>query len=249
MRPFTGSIKAALRYTHWQTLALGVVAFVIMYGLRRINRRIPYVLVAVVVTTVISWATGYENNVRVPVDTIASNECRDLIVKFNAAAKESKELAQTRAELTPRLTEAEKQYGSHSKEALEVKHECDVVDLRLSDLKETMARRRSRIRCYLFTAATGADGKKIYLSTGKPDGTLKGDGSIWRVKVGNSPIDEKAVVLMGGGSVVGSIPRGLPSFGIPRLDLNILLKLLPIAAIISLARIHGSNFDCQGDGR
>jgi MFS superfamily sulfate permease-like transporter len=39
---------------------------------------------------------------------------------------------------------------------------------------------------------------------------------------------------MGGGSVVGNIPRGLPSFGVPRLDLNILLKLLPIAAIISL---------------
>ena len=40
-------IRAALRYTHWQTLALGMAAFVIMYGLRRINKRIPYVLVAV----------------------------------------------------------------------------------------------------------------------------------------------------------------------------------------------------------
>ena len=75
-------------------------------------------LVAVAVTTVISWAIGYENNVRVPVDTIASNDCRDLIARFNAAAKESVELAKTRAELTPRLTDAEKQYGSHSKEAL-----------------------------------------------------------------------------------------------------------------------------------
>ena len=88
-------IKAALVYTHWPTLALGVAAFVIMYGLRRINRRIPYVLVAVVVTTVISWAIGYENNVRVPLDMISSNECRDLIVKFNSAAKESKEAGES----------------------------------------------------------------------------------------------------------------------------------------------------------
>ena len=121
-------VKAALSYTHWPTLALGVAAFVIMYGLRRINKRIPYVLVAVVVTTVISWATGYEKNVRVPVDTIASSDCRDLIVRFNAASSESIELARKRSELSPKLSGAEKQYGSHSKEAMEVKHECDLVD-------------------------------------------------------------------------------------------------------------------------
>jgi MFS superfamily sulfate permease-like transporter len=227
-------IKAALRYTHWQTLALGIAAFVIMYGLRGINKRIPYVLVAVALTTLISWAVGYENNVRVPIDMIASNDCRDLIVRFNAAAKESRELAETRAQLTPRLTEAEEKYGSHSREALAIKHECDLVDLRLSDLKETMSRRRSAIRYYIFTAATDSDGEKIYLPSGKFGSTPKGDGSTWRVKIGNSSIDEKAVVLMGGGSVVGTIPRGLPSFGVPRLDLNVLLKLLPIAAIISL---------------
>jgi len=227
-------IKAALRYTHWPTLALGIAAFVIMYGLRRINRRIPYVLVAVAVTTVISWATGYENNVRVPLDTISSTDCRELIGRFNSAAKESVELAKTRAELTPSLTSAEEQYGRHSREAMEVKHECDLVDLRLSELKEMMARRRSAIRDYLFTAAIAPDGKKLYLPSGKLDEDLKGDGSTWRVKIGNSSVDEKAVVMMGGGSVVGSIPRGLPSFGFPRLDLNMLLKLLPIAAIISL---------------
>ena len=97
-----------------------------------------------------------------------------------------------------------------------------------------MSRRRSAIRDYLFTAATAADGKKIYIPSGKLDGTLKGDGSTWRIKIGDSSVDEKAVVLMGGGSIVGNIPRGLPSFGFPGLDLNMLLKLLPIAVIISL---------------
>ncbi len=96
-----------------------------------------------------------------------------------------------------------------------------------------MARRRSRIRGYFFTAATDADGKKIYLPR-ELDKASKGDGPTWSVKVGNSPVDEKAVVLMGGGSVVGKIPAGLPTFGIPKFDLNVLLKLLPIAAIISL---------------
>lgn len=227
-------IRAALHYTHWPTVAMGIGAFVIMYGLRRINKRIPYVLVAVAVTTVISWAIGFENNVRVPLDTIASTDCRELIGRFNAAAKESVELAKTRAELTPHLTAAEEQYGRHSREAMEVKHECDLVDLRVAELGVAMSRRRAAVRDYLFTAATAADGKKTYIASGKPDENLKGDGSTWRIKIGNSAVDEKAVVMMGGGSIVGNIPRGLPSFGFPQLDLNMLLKLLPIAVIISL---------------
>ncbi len=227
-------IKAAMVYTHWPTLALGVAAFVIMYGLRYIDRRIPYVLVAVVVTTAISWATGYERNVRVPLDAIASTECRDYIVRFNAAVEESKELGKARAGLSPHLLEAEKEYGSHSKQTLEIKHECDVIDLRLSELKEIMARRRTAIRGYLFSSGTDAAGNKIYLVSDQLDGKSKGEGKVWRVRVGNSAIDEKAVVLMGGGSVVGVIPAGLPSLGIPKLDLDMLLKLFPIAAIISL---------------
>ncbi len=227
-------IKAALVYTHWETLALGVGAFVIMYGLRRINSRIPYVLVAVVMTTVISWATGYENNVRVPVEMIASKQCRDFIAQFNAAEKESGELAQTRAELAPRLEAAEERYGGRSREALEIKHECDVIDFRISELKNTMRQARSEIRCYLFAPATDAQGKKIYLPVDKSGEAAKGDGSVWRLKIGNSSIDEKAILLMGGGSVVGDVPRGIPGFEVPRLDMGMLLKLLPIAAIISL---------------
>jgi anti-anti-sigma factor len=229
-------IKAAMVYTHWETLALGLGAFAIMYGLRRINSRIPYVLVAVAVTTLISWATGYENNVRVPVEMIASQQCRDFIAQFNAAEKESGELAQTRAKLTPRLAAAEQKYGVQSEKALEIRHESEMAEARIAELKNTMQQARSEIRCYLFTAATDGQGKKIYLPVDKSGGaeTAKGEGSLWRLKIGNSTLNEKAIVLMGGGSVVGEVPRGIPSFEVPGFDLNILLKLLPIAVIISL---------------
>jgi sulfate permease, SulP family len=227
-------IKAALAYTHWETLALGVAAFVIMYGLRYINKRIPYVLIAVVVTTVISWATGYEQNIKVPVEMIGSSECRELINSFNAAAKESKELGTLRADITPKLNKAEEVSGTHSREALDLKHQCDIADSRVEDLKSIMAQCRSQIRCTLFTSVTDADGKTYYLPPDKVNGSLKANGSIWRLRVGNQALDEKGLVLMGGGSVVGSIPSGLPGFGIPKLDLAMILRLLPIAAIISL---------------
>lgn len=227
-------IKAAIAYTHWPTLALGVAAFVIMYGIRRFNKRIPYVLVAVMATTFISWATGYEHNIRVPLDAISSGECRDLIHAFNAAAKESKECGALRAEITPRELRAEEQFGPHSKEALALKYECELTDSRLAELRETMASARSKMRCILFTAARNEDGKTLYLPSNDGNGSSHGDGSTWRLRLGNQVLDEQALVLMGGGSVVGSIPAGLPGFGIPRLELSIIPKLLPIAAIISL---------------
>ncbi|MDP4726068.1 MAG: SulP family inorganic anion transporter, partial [Desulfobacterales bacterium] len=55
-------IKAAVHYTYWPTLLMGVFAFAVMYGLKWLSPRIPNVLVAVVITTCISWATGFQHD-------------------------------------------------------------------------------------------------------------------------------------------------------------------------------------------
>ena len=67
-------IEAALSYTHWPTLFMGILAIVIMYGLKRLNPRIPNVLIAVAITTLISWFTGFEHNQRIVISDIASSE-------------------------------------------------------------------------------------------------------------------------------------------------------------------------------
>ncbi len=48
--------------THIPTLIMGVFAFAIMWGLKRYFPKIPGVLVAVVMTTVISWFIGFHEN-------------------------------------------------------------------------------------------------------------------------------------------------------------------------------------------
>lgn len=60
------------------------------------------------------------------------------------------------------------------------------------------------------------------------------DGRVWRIKVGNNPIDTGKVLMTGGGAVVGVIPKGLPTLGIPKINAAIFLQLLPFAVIISL---------------
>jgi SulP family sulfate permease len=78
-------IKAAVHYTHWPTLLIGVFAFGIMYGLKWLSPRIPNVLVAVVITTTISWAMGFQHDRFVSIDVIESPEARHLIEEFNRA--------------------------------------------------------------------------------------------------------------------------------------------------------------------
>ncbi len=50
-------VQSALHYTHWPTLVMGVLALAIMV-VSRMAPRIPNVLVAVVVTTLISWGSA-----------------------------------------------------------------------------------------------------------------------------------------------------------------------------------------------
>jgi SulP family sulfate permease len=59
---FINDIWAVLQQvggTHWPTLIMGAVAFAIMWAMRRYVPKLPGVLVAVAVTTLASWATGF----------------------------------------------------------------------------------------------------------------------------------------------------------------------------------------------
>ncbi|MCY4642514.1 MAG: sulfate permease [Gammaproteobacteria bacterium] len=51
----------ASRNTHLPTLAMGILALAIIFGLRRFAPKLPGVLIAVVVTSLISLVIGYEN--------------------------------------------------------------------------------------------------------------------------------------------------------------------------------------------
>ncbi len=227
-------VKAATHYTHWPTLAIGLLAFGIMYGLRRLNPKIPYVLVAVAIATIISWATGYENNIKISLENIMFQPAQEYVQKFNAAVNEFEELGKERAELSPEITQAEEKFGAHSKETLDLKHKTLLMSMRMDELKEMIHEYRTSLREYLFIGVKTDDGRFLLYPKNEIPQDYQNDGNIWRIKVKNSPLDENALIVVGGGDVVGFIPKGLPALAIPKLDMKIMMHLLPVAAIISL---------------
>ena len=225
-------IQAALHYTHWPTLLIGAFAFAIMYGLRRMNPRIPNVLIAVAVTTIISWATGFQNNATVGMDSIQPKEVRGLILEFNRAFGEISRLAEERTHINEALDKASA--GRDIVGVLGVEHAAAVLSINMEQTKSELQKTKDRIRSLLLVRVPAAGGKdRFYLKGSLPEGT-KDDGRTWRIRTGNKSLDPDSLIMMGGGAVIGAIPGGLPSFSMPNIDFRIIGHLLPFAAIISL---------------
>jgi SulP family sulfate permease len=225
-------IKAAINYTHWPTLLIGAFAFGIMYGLKWLSPRIPNVLVAVVITTAISWATGFQHDRFVTIEAIESAEARHLIEEFNKAFTAISPLAEERTQIGEASTKAKQKHDEIA--VLDAQHMLEVTNLNIDHLKEEVHGYREQLRSILFAGVVQADDSiKLYPQDKVPAG-MQGDGRTWRVKVGNEPLDTAKLKMMGGGAVVGTIPRGLPSLSVPPINFGVMLHLLPFAAIISL---------------
>jgi MFS superfamily sulfate permease-like transporter len=225
-------IKAAVHYTYWPTLLMGIFAFAVMYGLKWLSPRIPNVLVAVVITTVISWATGFQHDQTVTIEAIESPAARNLIESFNEAASSIPSLSEERTHLSEALNTAKQNHNQIG--VLDAEHDVNVVNLNIARKKAEAHESRQQLRYLLLAAAPQADGSLKFYPKDKTPAGMETDGRTWRIKVGNEPLDTQNLLMMGGGAVVGKIPQGLPALNVPPINLGIMLHLLPFAAIISL---------------
>lgn len=224
--------QAALNFTHWPTFFLGALAFAIMVALKKTAPRIPNVLVAVAVTTLISWATGYEHDATAPAAAVKSPAVQDWIAQFNGSLEEIARLGEARTEATRRL-EALKAAGGDRLALLDAKHEAEAIALRIDDLNEKAHVYREKLRAVLLKGIPRPDGTVHYYPAAEAPAGAADDGYRWRIRVGTNPLKSDQLRLVGGGEVVGVVPRGLPAFTVPKLDLGLIMSLFPYAAIIS----------------
>ena len=224
-------VRAAMHFTHWPTFFLGALAFAIMYTLKKVAPKVPNVLVAVTITTVIAWATGYQHNTTAPLNAVQSPKAHELIRAYNDTLDKITRLGEERTAATSKLDEAKA--SGNPIAVLDAKHAAEVISLQIEDLKEKGHVYREELRRFMLRAVPQADGNSLFFPVDALPAGAKDDGYLWRIQVGNSPVKADALRLTGGGDVVGVVPRGLPSFSIPKVDIPTILHLLPYAAIIS----------------
>ncbi|MEW6235075.1 MAG: SulP family inorganic anion transporter [Candidatus Omnitrophota bacterium] len=225
---------AACSYTHFLSIIMAALAIAIMWMLKRLFPRVPNVLIAVIITSLISYIIGFERNAEVPLSAISSEEARETVRHFNKAVCEMETLSEKRTILNPKIRESRRTDGVRSVKAAMLRHEADLLQLNMSECEEKCALYRDRLRIFLFESAIGENGEKKFFSLGEVPPPWKSDRSCWRMKVGNRQLKEESLTLFGGGEVVGAIPPGLPTLQWPRINLGVMAQLLPMALIISL---------------
>lgn len=225
-------IKFAIHYTHWPTLIMGVSAFIIMIGLKRVAPKIPNVLVAVVLATVVSWLIGFNFDTTADISSIESKETRELVTKFNLSVENSKILGEQRTQASVNIDEIIEKGDPFA--LIDAQHNSNIIAAKIEALKHETGICKEEIRNILFAGVKQSEGKMLfYLKDQVPEG-VETDGRTWRIKVKNDPLNTSKLTMIGGGSIVGAIPEGLPKFSLPTINFKIVMKLFPFAAIISL---------------
>ncbi len=241
---FTGvwnTIVAAIQYIHWPTFLMAALAFGIMIYTKRKNKRLPYVLLAVVITTLLSWATGFHNERTIKVSQLHNPVMRTHIANYfannEAVSKLDEKLKENRKQI-----KFMKEANSHS--------ETSRINLRnLQNNRDDWnieREKRLKVNHALFSNQI----KHIYL--GEIEGKTKDPSTAsyaedsdslrtsfkshsWRItKININKKGEKELRLISGGDVVGTINAGLPSFALPTFNLGIMGTLFTMAIMISL---------------
>ncbi len=227
------TIVAAAQHVHWPTFFIAVGAFVVMIALRRLNARLPNVLIAVALTTFLSWFIGFERLETITLAQVESAAVQEVVDDRVRLKHEIPALDRDIAAAETRRRDAIVKHGWNDSRTLLAQHQLDSLKLKRerriktarADLEEV-----KKIR-FEYVPPLADRAGKFYLLSHAPEGTVT-DGRIWRLR---SLDDDNVTLLMnGGGNVVGSVPSGLPSLTLPKLDFGVMLQLLSAAITISL---------------
>ncbi|HEY9097669.1 MAG TPA: SulP family inorganic anion transporter [Thiobacillus sp.] len=217
---------------HLPTVVMGVGAMLLMWSLRKYAPRVPGVLVAVVLTTVISWAISFEQNSRGSTDRVADPELRAQVEKVVAAVAEVDRLNAEIASKNEALNVAVKATGYESIDAVKLDAEVALAQLELKQAQTTSADVRKTMRRILVVRQVDAAGNTVAVyPVGKAPENVTLDKTKYRVQ---NVTREGGFKLVGGGEVVGTVPEGLPPISVPTLDMDKLGALLSAALVISL---------------
>ncbi|NOZ47163.1 MAG: SulP family inorganic anion transporter [Chlorobi bacterium] len=225
-------IKTAIDYTHLPTLYMAIFSFILMYILKKYIPKMPFVLAAVVITTLVSWAIGYEHNVKININDIKYPAAVKMIKQFDKDMELLQINSSKRATLKEKI-DVMKSADTNTIKILDEEYYSSLLGIKINEEKHETHKLRDNLNSLKFQAIKSS-GRLIFYKYGSVPEDLNDDGRIWRLKVRNAELNIDNIIMMGGGIVVGDIPKGLPSFVMPEIDLNICLRFLPMAAIISL---------------
>jgi SulP family sulfate permease len=217
--------------THLPTLAMGALAIAIMWSIRKYSPKLPGVLIAVVVTTLLSWSIGFERNADGKVEQIADPALQAMVQQSMDAASRVDDLNTQIADKSAALKAAQKTNGEDSISVVQTEAALALLRIEMHDAEAAFAQEKTALRHLQVVRSTDASGATlaIYAADRAPQDMVLDETRYHLRKLG-----AHGFKLVGGGEVVGAIPEGLPSIKMPSFNLDALGSLLSAALVISL---------------
>jgi SulP family sulfate permease len=217
--------------THLPTLIMGVSAFAIMWGLKKYAPKLPGVLIAVTITTVASFAIGFEHNTKATVDQVMDSEVREVIEQAWMNEARVTAINNQISAKQARIKKLEKEKGDNDRIIAALHYEIELMQSSLQDVEDENRKAARTMRKFILELVPGSNGEpdKIYLKGRAPQDATT-DGHRWRIK----KIRKGELSLSGGGEVIGAIPSGLPKLDLPKMSWDNVRALLSSALVISL---------------
>ena len=220
--------------THLPTLAMGILAFAIMLGMKKFVREDiarASVLIAVVVTTVLSQVIGFEHNALVKISEVNDRNTRELLGNFARAEERLFQISTQVTEKSSQLRELQNDKTTQPRSLLALQYDINLLKLEAANKEKENLQRLRTIREFKFEYAPGHEGRTgvLYLAGNVPPGASL-DGYHYHIK----KVSGGEMKLVGGGDVVGAIPSGLPSLSMPPLGWDNIVQLLSAAFVIAM---------------
>ena len=223
------TVVAVANNSHLPTVMIAVIALALMIGVRRYSPKLPSVLIAVVVTTLLSWGLNFEMVRVAKLEQIANNTVYFLVTD-QLTLKD--ELAGMDAEIADAVRHYDKvrtEFGEQDSRTLSGFQALDLLRFKKQRRIDRAAKDLGELKQIPLSYILR--GERYYLK-GHIPAQDKTDGETWGlVKINEA---DGSLTLSAGGRVIGNVPRGLPGFALPTFDLAALSQLISAAVAIAL---------------
>jgi MFS superfamily sulfate permease-like transporter len=227
------TIRAAVDHTHWPTLAMAMLAMASIFAARRYQPKLPYVLVAVVVTTVMAWLFGFADHSTVRLEQIADKKTRIALVYDVVETKRVTNLREEYIGAQKAYDAKVESVDAQNEELLAERQQLEQIQFRLELLREKVrVHHKELFNTPLYKIG---EGEQMKLYSRAEIGRIAGEentlfGQSWTIMSYKNDVVE----LKAGGEVIGMIPRGLPGFRLPKFDWAAISHLIGATIAISL---------------
>lgn len=213
-------LETARHNTHLPTFLVATGTLFLMLLIRRISNRIPYILIALVAATCITWALDYHKTVEIPLSRIDAPTLTEKIETYNWLFGEKKDVLSTLSAVT-----SQKEAGMIANEnTAHIESAITELNVAISRADEELSSLLNEITSYSLSYD---DVQNLAVHPAQSN-------ERWYISPPAALFDSGAIGLAGGGAIIGNIPQGLPKLTIPALSLEKIFSLLSTSVIIAL---------------